>query len=62
MELPSDDRAKLRKLMARIRGSFGEPRCCYEASSCGYTLYRTLSDDGVALRGHCTFVDSTACR
>ena len=48
MELPSDDRAKLRKLMARIRGSFGEPRCCYEASSCGYTLYRTLTEDGVS--------------
>ena len=48
VELPSDDRAKLRKLMARIRGSIGEPRCCYEASSCGYTLYRTLTDDGVS--------------
>ena len=48
VELPSDDRAKLRKLMARIRGSFGEPRCCYEASSCGYTLYRTLTEDGVS--------------
>ena len=48
VELPSDDRAKLRKFMARIRRSFGEPRCCYEASSCGYTLYRTLRDDGVA--------------
>ncbi len=48
VELPSDDRSKLRKLMARIRGSFGEPRCCYEASSCGYTLYKTLTDDGVS--------------
>ncbi len=48
VELPSDNRAKLRKVMARIRGSFGEPRCYYEASSCGYTLYRTLRDDGIS--------------
>ena len=25
----------------------GEPRCCYEASSCGSVLYRSLQEMGV---------------
>ena len=36
------------KIIKRIRARFGEPRCCYEASSCGFVLYRQLRDLGVA--------------
>jgi transposase len=35
------------KIIKRIRARFGEPRCCYEASSCGFVLYRQLRDLGV---------------
>lgn len=40
--------AAVRKLLARIRDRFGEPRCCYEASSCGFILYRLLRELDVA--------------
>lgn len=32
------------KFIKRTRARFGEPRCCYEASSCGFVLYRQLRD------------------
>ncbi len=35
------------KFIKRIRARFGEPRCCYEASSCGFVLYRQLREFGV---------------
>lgn len=35
------------KIIKRIRARFGEPQCCYEASSCGFVLYRQLRDLGV---------------
>lgn len=39
--------ASIRKLIRRIRERFGEPRCCYEASSCGFILFRLLRELGV---------------
>ena len=45
-QLPNEP-AKIRKLIQRIRRRFGEPQCCYEASSCGFVLYRFLRDLGV---------------
>lgn len=45
-KLPND-MAKMRKLVERIRERHGEPQCCYEASSCGYVLYRSLRALGV---------------
>ena len=36
------------KAIKRVRTRFGEPRCCYEASSCGFVLYRQLRELGVA--------------
>jgi len=39
--------AAVRKLIGRIRDRFGEPRCCYEASSCGFVLFRLLRELGV---------------
>jgi transposase len=40
--------SSLKKLVTRIRQRFGEPQCCYEASSCGFVLYRRLEALGVA--------------
>ncbi len=40
--------ASVRKLIRRIRERFGEPSCCYEASSCGFILFRLLRELGVA--------------
>ncbi len=48
LEISSHDPKRLRTVMENIRDKFGEPQCCYEASSCGYTLYRTLHDLGFA--------------
>ena len=36
--------AAVARLIKRIRSRFGEPRCCYEASSCGFVLFRLLRD------------------
>ena len=36
--------AAVARLIKRIRSRFGEPRCCYEASSCGFILFRQLRD------------------
>jgi transposase len=36
--------AAIRKLIRRIRERYGEPRCCYEASSCGFILFRLLRE------------------
>ena len=47
-EISSHDHKRLRSMLEGIRDQFGEPQCCYEASSCGYTLYRTLHDLGFA--------------
>ena len=47
-EIASHDRQRLRLMMENIRSICGEPQCCYEASSCGYTLYRTLRGLGFA--------------
>ncbi len=40
-QLPND-LPKIRKYMDRVRKQHGEPQCCYEASSCGFVLYRAL--------------------
>lgn len=37
----------LRRFIRRVRQRFGEPSCCYEASSCGFVLYRFLHQLGV---------------
>ncbi len=37
----------INKFIQRIRRRFGEPRCCYEASSCGFILFRQLRELGV---------------
>lgn len=44
--------ASIRKLIRRIRKRFGEPRCCYEASSCGFILFRLLRELDV----HCDVI------
>lgn len=44
--------AAIRKLILRVRERFGEPRCCYEASSCGFILFRLLRE----LRVHCEVI------
>lgn len=44
----ANERSRLRKFIQRVRSRFGEPRCCYEASSCGFALYRQRKDLGVA--------------
>jgi len=36
--------AAVARLIKRVRSRFGEPRCCYEASSCGFVLFRQLRD------------------
>ena len=40
-QLPNDW-AKVRKYIDKVRKQHGEPQCCYEASSCGFVLYRAL--------------------
>jgi len=45
-KLPNEP-AAVRKLIRRVRERFGEPRCCYEASSCGFILFRLLRELGV---------------
>lgn len=35
------------EFIRRIRRRYGEPHCCYEASSCGFVLYRQLTELGV---------------
>ena len=44
----SHDRHRHRYLMGNFRAVWGAPQCCYEATSCGYTLYRTLRGLGFA--------------
>jgi transposase len=39
-----NQQAAVVQLIKRIRHRFGEPHCCYEASSCGFVLYRQLRD------------------
>lgn len=39
--------ARLKKFIARVCQRFGAPHCCYEASSCGFVLYRQLEALGV---------------
>lgn len=41
------DAGRLHRFIDHVRAHFGEPRCCYEASSCGYVLYRSLHEMGV---------------
>ena len=36
--------AAVARLIRRIRNHLGEPCCCYEASSCGFILFRQLRD------------------
>lgn len=43
-EFAAYDAAKLRRFVKRVRTRFGEFSCCYEASSCGYVLYRSLQE------------------
>lgn len=38
----------IRKMITDVRGRFGEPHCCYEASSCGFVLFRLLRELHVA--------------
>ena len=40
-EFSADDAGKLRRFIDRVRARHGEPRCGYEASSCGYVRYRS---------------------
>ena len=35
--------AALVKIIKYIRARFGEPRCCYEASSCGFVMLPAAS-------------------
>mgnify|MGYP001821176963 CR=1 FL=1 len=42
-----NESASLRRFVRRVRQRFGEPTCCYEASSCGFVLYRFLHRLGV---------------
>lgn len=48
----SNDLARMRTFIRRFRSRHGEPRCCYEASSCGFVLYRFLTGLGV----HCAVI------
>ena len=41
-EFRANDAGHLSGFIGPVRTAFGEPRCCYEASSCGYILYRSL--------------------
>ena len=50
-QLPNDW-SKIRKYMARMRKQYGALRCCYEASSSGFALYRALRAEGV----HCAVI------
>jgi len=34
----------IRKMVRRIEEKYGTPHCCYEASSCGFVLYRLLKE------------------
>lgn len=43
----ANDSLALKKLMSRLARTH-EPRCCYEASSCGYVVHRWLGEIGVA--------------
>lgn len=36
--------SRIKKYVRRVRRKFGEPHCCYEASSCGYVIYRQLRE------------------
>ena len=38
----ANDAGRLPRFIGHVRVPFGEPRCCYEASSCGYILYHLL--------------------
>ena len=40
--------AAIRKMITDVRERFGEPHCCYEASSCGFVLFRLLRELHVA--------------
>lgn len=42
----------LKKFINTVRRRAGEPRCCYEASCCGFVLYHELS----RLRVHCEVI------
>ncbi len=42
-----NESASLRRFIRRVRQRFGEPVCCYEASSCGFVLYRFMHRLGV---------------
>lgn len=44
---PAHDSGRLCAFIQRVRSAFGAPRCCYEASSCGYVLYHALRALGV---------------
>ena len=50
--LSAHDAEALRGFVTHVRAHFGEPRCCYEASSCGYVLYLSLRELGV----HCEVI------
>ena len=51
-EFRANDAGHLSGFIGPVRTAFGEPRCCYEASSCGYILYRALQ----ALHGDCAVI------
>lgn len=42
----ANDSLAVKKLMNRLARNY-EPRCCYEASSCGYVAHRWLSEMGI---------------
>ncbi len=50
-QLPHD-MPRIRKYVQKLQRRYGEVRCCYEASSCGFGLQRALQVQGV----HCDVI------
>ena len=50
-KLPNDW-PKIRKYIERVQKRYGTVECCYEASSCGFALYRELR----AMDVHCDVI------
>ena len=46
-ECPANSFGRLHRVIDLVRSRFDEPLCCYDASSCGYILYRSLREVGV---------------
>ncbi len=46
-EIPNDPKV-IRRTFRRLASQAGELRCCYEAGSCGYEVFRQLTEMGIA--------------